>query len=323
MHSYTDCIPCFVRQAHDALRMVTKDDEALVHRTLRRVMREAAEFELSETPPAMAQTTHRIIREESGHADPYAEIKTESTRMALELADEARNVIRNAIDPFKMAIRFSIAGNIMDFALASKWDRFELSGFIEKTRLQSIPDEPVEQLRAAVKQARSVLFLGDNAGEAVFDKLLIEQLGGADVFYAVKGSPVINDVTLEDAKAAGLEQVAELVENGSDAPGTILDDCSSAFRGLFYEAGLVIAKGQANYETLSTATRPVYFLTQVKCPVIGRDLGEPVGSWVVKQHQAEGRKVESPRSVPAAAGFATAGPSGFRPSDLGPKGAQS
>ncbi len=87
------------------------------------------------------------------------------------------------------------------------------------------------------------------------------------------------------SRAAGLDQVAELVENGSDAPGTILDDCYPSFRGLFYEAELVIAKGQANYESLSNATRPIFFLTQVKCPVIGRDLGEPVGSWVVREHK--------------------------------------
>ncbi|WP_372808838.1 DUF89 domain-containing protein [Pontiella sp.] len=296
MQSYTECIPCFVRQAYDALRQVTQDDETLVHRTLQRVMREAAEFPLSCSPPAMAQTTHRIIREETGHPDPYAAIKAESTRIALELAKEARELIAAAIDPFKMALRFSIAGNIMDFALMANWDRLELGSFIETTRLQPLDDGDVEKLRSAVKQARTILFLGDNAGEAVFDQLLIEQLGGADVCYAVKGGPIINDATLEDALAAGLDHVAELVENGSDAPGTILDDCTDAFRRRFDEADLVVAKGQANYETLSTCTRPLFFLTRVKCPVIARDIGEPVGSWIVKEHRVERPRSESPKS---------------------------
>lgn len=289
MQSYTECIPCFVRQAHDALRQVTPDDEELVHRTLQRVMRAAAEFPLESTPPAMAQTTHRIIREQTGNPDPYAAIKTESTRMALGIADEVRGVIRSAIDPFKMAVRFSIAGNIMDFALASKWNRFNLSDFVEQTRLHALDDTEVEKLRQAAREARSILVLGDNAGEAVFDRLLIEQLGGGDVFYAVKGAPVINDVTLEDARASGLGEVAELVENGSDAPGTILADCNSGFRGLFHEAGLVMAKGQANYETLSACNRRLFFLTQVKCPVIGRDMGREVGDWVIQEHRGTGQ----------------------------------
>jgi uncharacterized protein with ATP-grasp and redox domains len=313
MQSYTECIPCFVRQAYDALRQVTQEDEELVHRTLQRVMREAAEFPLSCTPPAMAQTTHRIIREESGNPDPYAAIKAESTRIALELAKEARDIIAGSIDPFKMALRFSIAGNIMDFALMANWDKLDLDSFIETTRLQTLDADSVEQLRKAVKQARSILFLGDNAGEAVFDKLLIEQFGGADVCYAVKGAPIINDVTLEDAKASGLDQVAELIVNGSDAPGTILEDCTDTFRQRFNEAELVIAKGQANYETLSTCTRPLFFLTRVKCPVIARDIGDPVGSWVVREHLVQSREVEG-RKSPDSQTF------DLEPSDLRPQG---
>lgn len=105
------------------------------------------------------------------------------------------------------------------------------------------------------------------------------------VDYAVKGAPVINDATLEDALAAGLDEVAELIDNGSDAPGTILSDCSATFRRYFDDADLVMAKGQANYESLSCAEREIFFLTQVKCPVIGRDLGKPVGSWIIREYK--------------------------------------
>ncbi|MDF7806974.1 ARMT1-like domain-containing protein [Pontiellaceae bacterium B12219] len=318
MQSYTDCIPCFVQQAHDALRQVTTEDEELVRRTLQRVMRAAAEFPLSQTPPAMAQLTHRIIREETGNPDPYAKIKAKSNRLALNLAEEVRRIINASVDPFLMALRFSIAGNIMDFALTSKWNLFELDAFIEDTRFRALEKEPVERLRTAVKSARSILMLGDNAGETVFDKLLIEQLGGAEVFYAVKGAPIINDATRADALVAGLDAVAKIVENGSDAPGTMLEDCSASFRGLFSEAGLVIAKGQANYETLSNCSRPIFFLTRVKCPVIGRDLGEPLGSWVVKEHQVESRNVQGPKSM-----IRDLSTFNFRPSDLQPKGVSS
>ncbi|VGO22384.1 damage-control phosphatase ARMT1 family protein [Pontiella sulfatireligans] len=284
MQIYNQCIPCFIQQAYDALQQVDSD-EALTHRTLQRVLQEAARFPTTRTPPEMAQITHRIIREETGRADPYEKIKRRSTEFALRIMDEARAIINGSIDPFKMALRFSIAGNILDFALTTKWTQLDLANFIENTRVQPLNDAAVEQLRKAVRRAGSILFLGDNAGETVFDRLLIEQFPNTDVFYAVKGSPVINDATLADARAAGLHEVAELTENGSDAPGTILEDCNAPFRWLFNEAGLVIAKGQANYESLSQAKRPLFFLTQVKCPVIGRDLGEPVGGWVVREHK--------------------------------------
>ena len=283
MHTYLECIPCFVRQAHDALQQVT-DDEALMHRALQRVLVASSEFEMDLSPPEMAQTIHRIIREETGNPDPYAEIKAQSTAVALRLAEEARPMINGAIDPFKMALRFSIAGNIMDFALTSKWDQMNLSTFLDDTRLKELDDVGVEALRSAVGAAQTILFLGDNAGEAVFDRLLIEQMPNAKVTYAVKGAPIINDVTLANACAAGLDEVAELIENGNDAPGTILSLCPPAFQKRFAEADLVIAKGQANYETLSEADRDLFFLTQVKCPVIGRDIGKPVGSWIVQYH---------------------------------------
>lgn len=294
MHTYLECIPCFIRQAHDALRQAT-DDEALTHRALRRVLAASAEFEMDLSPPEMAQTIHRIIREETGNPDPYAEIKTQSTAVALRLAEEARPMINGAIDPFKMALRFSIAGNIMDFALTSNWDQINLSTFLDDTRLKELDETGVETLRRAVGSAQNILFLGDNAGEAVFDRLLIEQMPHAQTTYAVKGAPIINDVTLAEARASGLDEVAELIDNGNDAPGTILSLCPPAFQKRFAEADLVIAKGQANYETLSEANRDLFFLTQVKCPVIGRDIGKPVGSWIVQYHaglNTETRKAE-------------------------------
>jgi uncharacterized protein with ATP-grasp and redox domains len=261
--------------------------EELIHRTLQRILLEAARFPLDRTPPEMGRIIHRIVREESGNRDPYAAIKSESTRNALQLMGNVRRVITGSARPFEMAVRFSIAGNIMDYALLSKWSPLELDSLTEKTRRESLDTASVEKLHTAARRARSILVIGDNAGETVFDRLLIEQMEGAAIYYAVKGSPVINDATLHDARAAGLDRVAELVENGNDAPGTLLEDCSESFRRIFDEAELVIAKGQANYETLSQAARPVFFLTQVKCPVIGRDLGEPVGRWVVKEHMGD------------------------------------
>jgi uncharacterized protein with ATP-grasp and redox domains len=127
-----------------------------------------------------------------------------------------------------------------------------------------------------------VLYLADNAGETVFDRLLSEVLN-VPVIYAVKGGPILNDATREDALSAGLGQVAEIVETGVDAPGTILSRCSEEFRQIYDEAEMVIAKGQANYETLSEQGSKVFLLLQTKCPVIARDVGVAIESIVLKQ----------------------------------------
>jgi len=131
-------------------------------------------------------------------------------------------------------------------------------------------------------RAKQILFLADNAGETVFDRVLIEILG-RPVTFVVKSGPILNDATRSEALASGLDEVATIIESGSDAPGTVLDLCSSDLRQRFADADLIIAKGQANYETLSEKTGPVFFLLQIKCQVVARDLGLPVKSAVLKR----------------------------------------
>ncbi len=144
----------------------------------------------------------------------------------------------------------------------------------------------LEAFRNRLANAEQVLYLADNAGETVFDRVLIGT-PARPTTYVVKGGPVLNDALFEDALAAGLDGVARIINNGaaympSDAPGTILDQCSAALRVEFDAARLIVAKGQANYETLSDCGREVFFLLQVKCPVIAEHVGVPVGSMVIE-----------------------------------------
>jgi uncharacterized protein with ATP-grasp and redox domains len=131
--------------------------------------------------------------------------------------------------------------------------------------------------------ARSILYLGDNAGEIVFDKVLIESLPYRDkITYVVRGEPVLNDVTMHDAEEVGLCGLVEVIDNGSDAPGTILEDCSPEFRGRFAAADLVVSKGQGNYESLSCVPhRQVCFLFLMKCAAVAADAGGKVGDLAV------------------------------------------
>jgi uncharacterized protein with ATP-grasp and redox domains len=139
----------------------------------------------------------------------------------------------------------------------------------------------VEEFRRGVHEARRILYLADNAGEIVLDRLLIEQLPKERVVLAVRGRPVINDATMMDAQSAGLSGLVEVIDNGSDVPGTAVAECSAAFQGRFAEADLIIAKGQGNFETLSEEPANIFFLFKVKCPVVSSHVGLPVGTHVL------------------------------------------
>lgn len=278
MKTYLDCYPCFLRQALDAARMAglcDKEQKALLDRVLDRMQH----IELSSTPPEIGAEVHRLVRQEADNDDPYREAKEASTRQAQNLLPRLREMLRQADDPWELALRLSIAGNIIDLGPNRHYDLWPT---IERVVHQPFAIDDRAALNCALAQASSVLYLADNAGETVFDRVLIEAID-VPVVYATKGGPIINDATREDALAVGLDRVATIIDNGSQAPGTVLQDCSPEFQQLFDEATVVIAKGQANYETLSDKGPKCFFLLQTKCPVIASDVGVPVRSAVLKQ----------------------------------------
>jgi len=262
----------------DAARRAGADD-ARQRAALDRVLEALRQIEPAATPPEIGDRVHRIVRQVAGNGDPYREAKAASTCQALALYPRLRELVQEADDPLGVAVRLSIAGNIMDAARSQECD---LWGTVERVLAQPFAIDDGTAFREALARADKVLYLADNAGETVFDRVLIETFD-VPVLYAVKGGPTLNDATREDALAAGVDRVAEIVSTGLDAPGTILDRCSEGFRKVYEGAGLVIAKGQANYETLSEEGPRVFFLLQTKCPVIARDVGVPVRSIVLRQ----------------------------------------
>ncbi len=234
-------------------------------------------FPPGETPAEIASDVHALVRDLTGKDDPYMKVKRESTEKALSLLPELRRIVAEADDPLEAAVRISIAGNIIDLGPSSDYDLWEV---VERVQKQPMAIDRMAELKAAIEKASSILYLGDNAGEAVFDKVLIEMLG-KPVTYVVKGGPVLNDVTRQDALDAGLDEVAEIIDNGNRIIGTLVSAGSPEFLEHFNSAELILSKGMGNYETLSTVDAPIYFLLQVKCVVVGEDLGVPIGSVVV------------------------------------------
>jgi len=280
MRTYLDCYPCFLRQTLEAGR-IAGADEVQIHAMLGRVLDLLKHVDLASTPPEIGDRVHRLVRDEVDHKDPYKPAKEAATREALALYPRLKTLVDQADDPLDTAIRLSIAGNIIDFGPAQAYDLWET---VERVLAQPFAVDDQRAFRDALAHANWVLYLADNAGETVFDRVLIETLD-APVIYAVKSGPVLNDATEEDAVAAGVDRVADVIDTGTDSPGTVLARCSQAFRELYAQAGVVIAKGQANYETLSEEGPRTFFLLQTKCPVIARDIGVPVGSVVLKRGQ--------------------------------------
>jgi len=282
MKTFLDCIPCFVRQALDSAKLAT-DDEQIHEQVVREALRLAADLDMSQSPPAIGQKIHRLIRRLIGDNDPYQRIKEQFNNLALKLYPELEERITESEDPFATAVRLAIAGNIIDFGVKTSLTESDVEKTIEQSLLNHLDDNRIQGFKEAVTQAEKILYLADNAGEIVFDRLLIEQLPVKRVTVVVKGKPVINDATMEDAVTAGLDKIVEVIDNGSDAPGTILESCSQSFRDRFDKADLIIAKGQGNYETLSDIDKNIFFVLKAKCPVIARDLGCEVGEMILQK----------------------------------------
>jgi len=215
MKTFFDCLPCFLKQTLDACRMAT-DDVSVHERVLRKVLHRASQWSFERSPPEMGREIHRIIREETGDPDPYREAKSRFNQFALNLLPELSKRVAESEDAFEAALRLAIAGNIIDFAASDGLGEELVLETIEDALTRPLAVDHTGDLRAAIEKAASILYIGDNAGEIVLDRLLLERMPRAKVTFAVRGSPVINDATIEDAETVGLGELVSVVDNGAD-----------------------------------------------------------------------------------------------------------
>ncbi|MEA3327343.1 MAG: ARMT1-like domain-containing protein [Chloroflexota bacterium] len=278
MRTFLDCYPCFLRQAIEAARMseATPAQEKDIVLSILEILQG---IEDGATPPVIGTKVHQLVRDITGNPDPYFQVKKEATEKALRMVPELQSLLDASEDRLATALRLSIAGNIIDFGPNPDYDLWDI---VDQVLNEELAIDDTEILLTRLRDVNSVLFLADNAGETVFDRLLIEELP-KPVTYAVRGGAVINDATMADAIAAGIDQVAEVIDNGSRVPGTILSMCSQGFQEIFNTAELIFSKGMGNYETLSEVHSPILFLMRVKCHVIAADVGAPTNSAVIKK----------------------------------------
>jgi uncharacterized protein with ATP-grasp and redox domains len=278
MKTYLDCIPCFYRQLIDASRRAGLSDKKI-----KEIIDESGEkirhLDLECTPPEVAGMFNRLIKNVSGKKDIYRSEKARSNGLACGVYDICREKVDASDDPLLTAIEFSIAGNIIDYGVSSfvdvKREIENMSGkgnsLMQKHRGESFS---YKEFSSALAHAENILFLADNAGEILFDRILIETIKSLrpeiHITIAVRGEPIINDALVEDAMSCGLDTCAEIISSGSDMPGTVLSLCDSAFMEYHDRSDMIISKGQGNYESFESPWKDVFYLFMAKCPVVAR-----------------------------------------------------
>ena len=279
----SECVVCRMRQALDVCNFVGVD-EITKQSILKRVMEILIEGIENDSPDEVGFLIQTELKRLTNHDDPYKKVKAESIQKALELYPALVQLVESSGQPLKIAVELCIAGNVIDFGPSNNHD-IELAVRQVMEAEKSYFD--YAEFTQELNNARTVLVLGDNAGETVFDRLLMEQVD-KQFYYAVKGEAVLNDAIFEDAVASGIDQVAEIIDNGSPMSGTFLPRCSPGFKDLFYSADMVISKGQANFETLADEKRRIFFLFKVKCMLLCRKHNLPLNEYVLLDNRKIG-----------------------------------
>jgi len=280
--AHLECIPCLLRQALEATKM-SATDEVVRENSLREVMIYLSNEQWTKILPELGTKVHRIVKRVTGNIDPYNQLKEKYNNMALELYPKLKFLVENSEDPLLAAVKVAIAGNVIDFGPKVN---INLEEEVEKVLDSELVINDIDQFKKSILKSRKVLYLADNAGETVFDRILIEELlkRNVEVTYAVKEAPILNDATFRDAEIAGITEVAKVMSIGTDCTGVLLKECSKKFIEEFDNSSLVISKGQGNYESLNDIKhKEIFFLLKVKCPIIAEDVEVETGSMVLKR----------------------------------------
>jgi damage-control phosphatase, subfamily I len=279
MKTYLECIPCFLRQALEAAKMAGADKK-IQKAVMDKVSLALPSFSLDVTPPEIARTVYGIVNKLTGGLDAYAKVKQQSNMMVMDLYPRIVKEIRNSDDPLLTAVRLAVAGNVIDYGVPHS---FDIETEIEECLKKDFAVFDFEEFKNGLENAKNILYILDNAGEIVFDKLLVNEIG-KDLTCVVRGEPIINDVTMDDAVQIGLDKVCKVISSGSDVPGTIPELANAEFRKQYEEADIIISKGQGNFETLADEDKPIFFIFKAKCPIVAAHVGCEVGDIILKRN---------------------------------------
>ncbi|MEZ4509466.1 MAG: ARMT1-like domain-containing protein [Eubacteriales bacterium] len=277
-----ECEACILAQVKTVADMLNLPDH---QRSV--VLKDADVFmetaDRNATPPGTMVHVWGKLIDTLGGIDPYIEIKSRCNHEAMLLLPDAKNAIELSDDPLAFAMKYAIAGNLIDYSLKEPVTIEQQNARIDAIVHTPFAIDDFEKLRDTLKRSKTLLYLGDNTGEIVFDRLFIETIlkyyPHLDVVFAVKGRAIMNDVLYNDAFEVGMDHIARIIDNGDGAPGTVMSRVSESFRREFELADVVISKGQGNYECLGGFNKEnLFFLFTSKCGSVCSEAGVPMHS---------------------------------------------
>lgn len=279
-----DCIICNLNIILRTLRIINKDENFLIE-NMKKAIGGISKVNKKLFPPELGGIVYKIIINSTNVKDPYKDIKRKQNNLILSNYFNLRKTILNTKNPLFEAVKFAIIGNVIDFGINEVID-FEED--IKNSIKKEIAINDYNLFERDLKSSKSILYIGDNSGEVVFDKLLIslikEIYPDIDITFACRSEPVINDVLIEDALQVGIDKYAKVISSGMNLPGTILRYVNNEFMEELRRSDLVIAKGQGNFEGLEEEKmEKIYFLLKAKCNVVANYLGCRVGDLIIKK----------------------------------------
>ena len=264
-----ECLPCLLNQGIRVARRYLENEEE--QRTLlKSIIAEIAVMDNNVSAPYIAHKIQRALKEILENPDPYQKEKRYFNQEMLKLEGDFYALVESAVNPLDIALKLAAGGNIIDFGPGYDLSRDNVLKTIKESMEKDYSQEVFVSLASALKDADKLLYLGDNAGEIVFDKIFIRTIKECyphlQIDFATRGEPIMNDVTEEDAYMVGIDTYANIINNGTDIPGTILEHCSDSFVNVFNEADVIISKGQGNFESLyGNGYNNLYYIFLCKC----------------------------------------------------------
>ncbi len=276
-----ECFFCHTKTVEKLIRKFNPSPE-VAEDFLRSINRLFGE-EWETTNPYLATKIHRLAKEKLSVNDLYREEKESANRMLLDHYDLWKKLVSESPNPFQTAAKLAVIGNVIDYG-AHSLDEDDIITQIKSLTSGELAVDETAELFKRIQEAQSVLYIGDNAGEIVFDKLFIETIDHPNITFAVRGYPVINDITVDDAKQTGIDKLCKIIDNGYDAPSTLLEHCSPEFMEAYNSADVIIAKGQGNFEGLMDEQKDnLFFMLMAKCDPIAGMLGVKKGDMLVRK----------------------------------------
>lgn len=288
MKTSLDCMECNIKQLIKVSKMMNVSEE-LTEEASKQVFKMLSEISFEHTNPFIMGKTFDIIKKVYKNNNPYKDIKAFYNKIVLDMYSELEKIIFDSSDSLDTALKLSVVGNLIDFGARHTFNQDILLNKVKNYRNIVFNIDHTKKLKNELLSAKTIFYIGDNCGEIVFDKLFIEEIKrqnpNCEVFFAVRGDAILNDVTKEDALEVGMEDVAKIISSEMAVPGTILSGTPKEFQQLFWSSDVVVAKGQGNFESLSEQKREnLYLMLMAKCDYVSKVIGCNMMDYVVVEN---------------------------------------